>query len=131
MERLEGLELIKETVVDCLDVDPEEVQPESRLIDDLGADSLDFIDIIFNLEKAFEVRLREGDLDFLSRLDLSNPEVAQAGYLTETAMKDLSPWLPQLKDATEPVGVGKAFSMITIETLWLVVDEAQKLAKAS
>ena len=123
-------ERVKEIIVEQLGVNAEQVTPEASFIDDLGADSLDFIDIIFNLEKAFEVRLREGDLDFLSRLDLSNPEVAQGGYLTETAMKDLSPWLPELKNATAPVGVGKAFSMITIETLWLVVEEALKLAEA-
>ena len=65
---------IQAIVADSLALDEDEVLLESRLIPDLGADSLDFIDMIFMLEKTFSVKIREGEFNFLSRLDVSSAE---------------------------------------------------------
>ena len=72
---------LRALVVDCLAVEPEKVKGESRLTDDLGVDSLDFIDLLFMIEKEFGIKVRESELDFLSRLDFSSPEVMREGYL--------------------------------------------------
>ncbi len=69
MEREHGLTIVTEAVADCLDLERSEVTPSSRLVDDLGADSLDFVDLLFTLEKGLGIKLRKGKLDFLSRLD--------------------------------------------------------------
>ena len=53
------LEKVKASVVDALGVDEEEVKPNSVLFDDLGAESLDLLDIVFRLEKAFGTPARE------------------------------------------------------------------------
>ncbi len=50
----------RKVVAECLCLELDEVQPESRLVEDLGAESIDFLDVLFNLEKEFDLRL---DLD--------------------------------------------------------------------
>lgn len=61
-----GIEKIREKIrrclVDALGVVEADVRPEARLVGDLGAESIDFIDVIFRLEKAFGIRIPEGDL---------------------------------------------------------------------
>ena len=47
---------VKEALVDALGVDDDEVTPEATMVGDLGAESIDFLDIVFRLEKAFENR---------------------------------------------------------------------------
>lgn len=49
-------------VAEALSMDPSEVNPYSSLIDDLGAESIDFIDIVFRLESEFDMLIPEGDL---------------------------------------------------------------------
>ena len=69
-------------IADSLAVDESQVVPEARLIDDLGADSLDFVDLVFAIEKEFGVKVREADFNFLARLDFSSPEVMRDGFIT-------------------------------------------------
>jgi acyl carrier protein len=49
-------------VADALDVDRSAVRPHASLIDDLGAESIDFLDIVFRLETAFGIKIRESDI---------------------------------------------------------------------
>ena len=120
--RLRGL------VADCLAVELDKVSHESRLSDDLGADSLDFIDLLFMVEKEFGIKVRESELDFLSRLDFSSPEVMREGYLTSATIERLQAWLPALRTVPDPAKVKPAalFSMITVGTLSLLIQ--RKLA---
>jgi acyl carrier protein len=110
--------------VDCLAVEPEKVKGESRLTDDLGVDSLDFIDLLFMIEKEFGIKVRESELDFLSRLDFSSPEVMREGYLTAATVDRLKEWLPALRTVPDAAKVKPAalFSMLTVETLSLLIQ---------
>ena len=58
----EVLQKVQETLVDALGVDDDEVTLEATLIGDLGAESIDFLDIVFRLEKNFDIRIPRGDL---------------------------------------------------------------------
>lgn len=58
----EVFEKVQETLVDALGVDDDEVTPEATLIGDLGAESIDFLDIVFRLEKNFDVKIPRGEL---------------------------------------------------------------------
>jgi acyl carrier protein len=114
-------------VADSLALPKDDVKTESRLFEDLGADSLDFIDIVFSIEKAFGVKVRDSELDFLSRLDFSSPEVMRDGYLTRETVERLGEWLPPLREvaAQDRVTPRDLFSLISVETLCLLV--ARKL----
>ena len=115
---------VRALVADSLAQDQADVTLESRLITDLGADSLDFIDMIFALEKRFSVKIRQGELDFLSKLDVSNPKVMREGFLAREAVEGLLPWLPALKTVPDlsKVTPAQVFSFITVETLCIMVE---------
>ena|SRR5688500_13585699 len=116
---------VRALVADSLAQDQDEVRLDSRLVTDLGADSLDFIDMIFALEKRFDVKIRQGELDFLGKLDVSNPKVMREGFLAREAVEGLMPWLPALKKVPDPSKVTPAqvFSFITVETLCIMVED--------
>jgi acyl carrier protein len=111
-------------VADSLALTREEVTLERALFDDLGADSLDFIDIVFSVERAFGIKVRDSELDFLSRLDFSSPAVMRDGHLTRETVDRLSEWLPRLREVPDPSAVTPRalFSLVTIETLCRLVE---------
>jgi len=125
MNREEIYKAMRSLVADSRALKEDEIQPQGRLTDDLGADSLDFIDIIFGIEKKFEVKVRDGELDFISRLDFSSPKVMRQGYLTLETIQRLTKRLPALEQVQDPAKVTPAqlFSLITIETLCIMVEE--------
>lgn len=53
---------VRETLVDALGVDDDEINPEATLVGDLGAESIDFLDIVFRLEKNFAIKIPRGEL---------------------------------------------------------------------
>lgn len=124
MEREKIRETMRALVADSLALKAEDVRTESRLTDDLGADSLDFIDIIFLIEKKFGIKVRDGEFDFLSRLDFSSPKVMKEGFLTAEAIENLKDRLPALRQVPDPTKVtpSKLFSLISVETLCLLVE---------
>ena len=115
---------VRTLLADSLALKPDQIMLESRLIDDLGADSLDFIDIIFGLERKFSIKMRDGELDFLSRLDFSSPQVMRQGYVTQETVDQLKPWLPDLDRVEDPAKVTPSaiFSCITVKTLCTLVQ---------
>ncbi len=68
----EVFEKVREALVDALGVDDDEVTPEATLVGDLGAESIDFLDIVFRLEKSFDIKIPRGELfpeDILTNTD--------------------------------------------------------------
>jgi len=72
-------------LVDALGVDEDEVTPEARLVGDLGAESIDFLDIVFRLEKSFDIKIPRGEL-FPEDI-LNNAEYVQNGKVTPEGLK--------------------------------------------
>jgi len=110
---------VRALLADRLALKVERVTLRSRLIDDLGADSLDFIDLVFTLEKKFGIKIREEEFDFLSRLDFSSPEVMRDGFLTAETVEKLRTRLPGLGELADPTRVTPKdlFGLLTVETL--------------
>ena len=124
MQRSEVFPRVRALIADSLAVAESSVTPDSRLIDDLGADSLDFVDLMFAIEKAFGVKLREADLNFLTRLDFSSPTVMKDGFLTRETIDSIAPLLPGLQHVPDRARVtpGELFSLLTVETLCLMIE---------
>ncbi len=70
--RDEIFEKVRQTLVDALSVDDDEITDEATLTSDLGAESIDFLDIVFRLEKAFSIKIPQDEL--IPRDVLSNPD---------------------------------------------------------
>ncbi|MHC4911594.1 MAG: acyl carrier protein [Planctomycetota bacterium] len=84
---------VQEVLVDALGVDDEEVKAEATLMGDLGAESIDFLDIVFRLEKAFEIKIPREEL-FPAESLMSNPEFVSNGKMTEKGLAELREKVP-------------------------------------
>jgi acyl carrier protein len=124
MPRDEVFARLRTMIADSLAIEASAVTPQSRLIDDLGADSLDFVDLMFAIEREFGVKLREADLNFLTRLDFSSPSVMKDGFLTAETIAAVAPLMPALQQVPDPARVtpGQLFSLLTVETLCLMIE---------
>ena len=76
----EVFEKVKEALVDALGVDDDEVTPEATMVGDLGAESIDFLDIVFRLEKAFGIEIPRSEL--FPEDVLTNAEYVKDGRVT-------------------------------------------------
>lgn len=92
--RDEIFEKVQAALVDALGVDDDEVTPEATMVGDLGAESIDFLDIVFRLEKAFGIKIPRGELfpeDVLSSTDyVVNGKLNEAGL---AALKERMPFV--------------------------------------
>jgi acyl carrier protein len=93
MTDAEIFEKVKETLVEALGVDEDEIKPEASLMGDLGAESIDFLDIIFRLEKGFGIKIPRGEM-FPD--NLNNPELVANGKITPAGMKMLKERMPHV-----------------------------------
>ena len=88
MSREEIFDRVKETLVEALGVDEDEVLGKATLTGDLGAESIDFLDIVFRLEKAFNIKIPRGEL-FPENI-LNNPSFVNDKKLTALGLAELS-----------------------------------------
>jgi acyl carrier protein len=88
----EVFEKIQSALVDALGVDDEDVKPEATLVGDLGAESIDFLDIVFRLEKAFSIKIPRGEL-FPEDI-LTDSKYVQDGKVTEVGLAELRKRMP-------------------------------------
>ena len=84
---------VKDIIVDVLVIDEDKVQSTSRLIADLGAESIDFLDLVFQLEKEFSIKIPRGQLEKNARGQLTEAEFEQNGVLTEKGLVALKSYL--------------------------------------
>lgn len=83
---------VQEVLAEVLGIDEEEVTPRATLTGDLGAESIDFLDIVFRLEQAFDIKIEQGEL-FPENLQQDSTYV-QDGVLTEAGLNALRERLP-------------------------------------
>ena len=88
----EVFEKVKTALVDALGVDDDEVTPEATMVGDLGAESIDFLDIVFRLEKAFSIEIPRSEL--FPEDVLTNAEYVQNGKVTEAGLAQLRARMP-------------------------------------
>jgi acyl carrier protein len=91
-DREEIFSKVQEILCDALGVDADEVVPEATLTDDLGAESIDFLDIVFRLEKSFDIKIPRGEL-FPDNV-LSDDRFVQDGKITADGLKELRARMP-------------------------------------
>lgn len=92
MSREDVYEKIKDVLVDALGVDDDEIKEDATLTGDLGAESIDFLDIVFRLEKTFSIKIPRGEL-FPDDV-LNNPEYVENGRMTDKGLAELKSKMP-------------------------------------
>lgn len=118
----EIFEKIRTALVDALGVDEEDVKPEATLVGDLGAESIDFLDIVFRLEKAFDIKIPRGEL-FPEDI-LTNPTYVQDGKVTETGLAEMRKRMPfaNLDDFAKNPQVQDFGSLLTVADMCRFIE---------
>jgi acyl carrier protein len=107
---------VQTTLVDALGVDEEDVTRAATLRNDLGAESIDLLDIVFRLERNFGIKIPRGEL---FPENISDPELTQDGKLTGRGLEELKQRMPYA-DLTEFAAnpeVEKMLDLYTVDTL--------------
>src|SRR5436305_11743971 len=84
---------VSATLVEALNVDEEEIKPTATLQGDLGAESIDFLDIVFRLEREFGIKIPRGEL-FPESIFQGDPEFVQDGKVTQKGLDELKTRMP-------------------------------------
>jgi acyl carrier protein len=85
-------ERVRDALVDALGVEDDEVTPEATLVGDLGAESIDFLDIVFRLEKGFDIKIPRGEL-FPEDI-LTSTEYVADGKINAEGLEELKKRMP-------------------------------------
>ena len=106
---------VSATLVEALNVDEEDIKPTSTLTGDLGAESIDFLDIVFRLEREFGIKIPRGEL-FPESIFSGDPEFVQDGKVTPKGLDELRARMPfadlsKLEANPEVTGIGDLFTV--------------------
>jgi len=119
---------VRDVLTDALGVDEDEVSPGATLQGDLGAESIDYLDIVFRLEKAFSIKIPKGEL-FPDEI-LNNPEYVQGDKMTPAGLDRLKSAMPHADFSqfeSEPL-VSKMPDLFTVNTIVNYVENKLKAA---
>ncbi len=114
---------VQEVMVDALGVDDDEVTVKATLMGDLGAESIDFLDIVFRLEKTFEMKILREEL-FPAESLMNNPEFVKSGKLTETGLTELRSKMPytDLAEFEKDPDINKLGDLFTVDIIVSYID---------
>ena len=123
---------VAETVADALGCEVAAVKLDSSLIDDLGAESIDFLDIVFRLERAFKVKIPRGKIVEEARGDLSEAQFESGGVVTDAGVQRLKAFLNEVpaERIKTPLKTAEIPRLFTVETFCKMVLRQQKAASA-
>ncbi len=109
---------VSATLVEALNVDEDEVKPEATLQGDLGAESIDFLDIVFRLEREFGIKIPRGEL-FPESIFQGDPEFVQNGKVTTRGLEELRARMPfaDLSSFEQDPEVSHISDLFTVEMI--------------
>jgi acyl carrier protein len=109
---------VSATLVEALNVDEDDIKPTSTLQGDLGAESIDFLDIVFRLEREFGIKIPRGEL-FPESIFQGDPELVQDGRVTSKGLEELRSKMPfaDLTQFEENPEVGNLSNLFTVDLI--------------
>ena len=114
-------ERVREIVAEALARSPSDVRLDSILMADLGAESLDFLDIVFKLEHEFHIQITRGEMERAARGEMSDEEFAPGGVVSEQGLARLHELMPEagarIHPGLRPVQILSLFSVQTFVNL--------------
>ncbi len=118
MNRDEIIQQVQEVLVDALGVDDDEITAEATLMGDLGAESIDFLDIVFRLEKTFGIKIPREEL-FPAENLMNNSEFVQNGKLTEKGLSELREKMPHtdISGFVDDPDINKLGDLFTVDAI--------------
>jgi acyl carrier protein len=121
---------VAETMADALGVEVEQVKPDVSLIEGLDAESIDFLDMVFRLERTFKIKIPRGKIIENARGDMPESEFEQKGVLTAAGLAQLKRYLSEVPPDrfSNPMKVADIPKLFTPETFCKLVIRAQREA---
>lgn len=115
--REEVFKQVEDVLIDALGVDEEEITEDATLQGDLGAESIDFLDIVFRLEKKFSIKIPRGEL-FPDDI-VNNPDYVESGKFTPAGMTRLKEAMPHadFSGFDGDLDISKMPELFTVRTL--------------
>lgn len=129
MSRDKIFQQVQGVLVDALGVDDNEVTPEATLMGDLGAESIDFLDIVFRLEKAFGIKIPREEL-FPAESLMNNPQFVSNGKLTKAGLTELRKKIPHtdITSFENDPDINKLGNLFTVNAIVNYVEGKLKAA---
>ena len=125
---------VAETIADALACDEDKIKPDASLINDLGAESIDFLDIVFRLERAFKpLKIPRGKIVEDARGPLTEEQFQSSGVVTDAGVARLKEFLSEVpadrfKTPLKSADIPRLF---TVETFAKMVVRQQKAMAAA
>ncbi|MGL6196285.1 MAG: acyl carrier protein [Thermoguttaceae bacterium] len=113
---------VREALVEALAVDDDQVTLDATLVDDLGAESIDLLDIVYRLEKTFEIKIDRGEL--ISEDILTNAQFVVDGKLTADGLAELRKRMPgaNLSEFEKNPMVQNLATILTVRDMCQIVE---------
>lgn len=118
------LQRVRHEIAESLGIDPDTVSPDQSLLLDLGADSLDLLDMVFRFEEAFNIRIERGQIETRIRDAMGGEPYETDGILTPKALELLRAELPEVPAERFHPGLrsSEVVSLFTVRTLVRLVE---------
>jgi acyl carrier protein len=118
MSRDDIFNQVKDVLVDALGLDDDDVTEDATLMGDLGAESIDFLDIVFRLEKAFSIKVPREEL-FPAEAVMNNPDYVSGGKVTAKGLAELKAKMPHTDFSTfeKNPDVNKIADLFTVSAI--------------
>lgn len=114
---LEIEEKIIHIIIETLGREPGTVSTKTILTEELGAESLDFLDIVFKVEKAFKIQITRGEMERAARGDMSDDDFAPAGIISDIGLQRLKELIPESAHRIQPgLRPGQILTLFTVGT---------------
>ena len=119
---------IKSCLVDALGVEEEDIKPDATLVGDLGAESIDFLDIVFRLEKTFDIKIARGE--FFPEEMMTDATYVQDGRVNEAGLAALRKRMPfaNFDEFAKNPAVQDFRSLFTVAALCRFIEDKLKAA---
>lgn len=117
---------VREIIADVLVIEESDVTLDRRLIADLGAESIDFLDLVFQLEKEYNIKIPRGKLEKNARGDLTEDEFEKSGVLTSKGLAALKGYLSEVPAEyfKDNMKVSEIPMLFTVETFCKLIVAA-------
>ncbi|MDR1484699.1 MAG: acyl carrier protein [Planctomycetaceae bacterium] len=124
MRKEEIYDYVKKALIEALAVDEDEINPESTLVGDLGAESIDILDIVFQLEKMLGIKIERGELVPDDVANDKEGKYVQDNKLTELGLSEIKKRMPfaNVKELEKNPMVANIITILTVRDLCYIVE---------
>ncbi len=123
MDNNQVFDEVRAIILEALGVDEKEVDLKTRLIEELDAESLDFLDIVFRLERSFGIKIPRGEIERNARGGLSDEEFEDNGMVTPEGLEALQRVMPEVDPIyfKDGLAVRDIPQLFTVETFYNII----------